>query len=154
MLLCVGRTREKDLSSAIERYAARIPHYMPFTLECLPDIKTGPSMTPERQKEMEGQKILSMLQPGDYLLLLDERGKEYTSREFAAFIQSKSHSVSGRLVLVIGGPYGFSPAVYDRANGMLGLSRMTFPHELVRLFIVEQLYRAMTILRGEPYHHD
>ena len=154
LLLCIGRTREKDVASSIERYCARIPHYIPFRMDCLPDVKTGPAMTPERQKALEGEKILASLQPGDFLLLLDERGREYTSREFAGWLDKKSVSLSGRLVLAVGGPYGFSKEVYERADSMLSLSKMTFPHELVRLFIVEQLYRAMAILRGKPYHHD
>lgn len=154
LLLCIGRTREKDVASAIERYSARIPHYIPFRMECLPDVKTGPAITQERQKALEGERILASLQPGDFLLLLDERGREYTSREFAAWLDKKSVSLPGRLVLAVGGPYGFSREVYERADSLLSLSKMTFPHELVRLFIVEQLYRAMAILRGEPYHHD
>lgn len=153
-LLCIGRTREKDIASAIERYAQRIPHYIPFQIDCLPDVKTSKAMTQEAQKALEGEKILDRVGAGDFLLLLDERGKEYTSREFATWLEKKNLELPGRLVLVIGGPYGFSKAVYDRANGMLSLSKMTFPHELVRLFIVEQLYRAMAIQRGEPYHHD
>ncbi len=154
LLLCVGRTRRKDIAEAIDTYASRIPHYIPFALECIPDVKTTRAMTSESQKTLEGEKILAQLQSGDYLMLLDERGREYTSREFATFLEKKNIDLPGRLVLVIGGPYGFSQAVYARSDAMLSLSKMTFPHELVRLFIVEQLYRAMTILRGEPYHHD
>ena len=154
LLLCVGRTRRKDIAEAIDTYAARIPHYIPFSIECIPDVKTTRAMTPEAQKALEGDRILAQLQAGDFLMLLDERGREYTSREFAAFLEKKNIDLPGRLVLVIGGPYGFSPDVYARSAAMLSLSKMTFPHELVRLFIVEQLYRAMTILRGEPYHHD
>ncbi|MDE6276551.1 MAG: 23S rRNA (pseudouridine(1915)-N(3))-methyltransferase RlmH [Muribaculaceae bacterium] len=154
ILLCVGRTRRKDIAEAIETYASRIPHYIPFRIECIPDIKTTQAMTQESQKTLEGEKILAQLQTGDFLMLLDERGKEYTSREFASWLEKKNIELPGRLVLAIGGPYGFSKDVYARAGAMLSLSRMTFPHELVRLFIVEQLYRAMTILRGEPYHHD
>lgn len=153
-LLCIGRTREKDISAAIDRYAARIPHYIPFQIDCIPDVRTSQGMTQERQKALEGEKILDRTGANDLLLLLDERGREYSSREFAAMLEKKNLELPGRLVLAIGGPYGFSKEVYDRANGMLSLSKMTFPHELVRLFIVEQIYRAMTILRGEPYHHD
>lgn len=153
-LLCIGRTREKDIDAAIGRYASRIPHYIPFEIVYLQDVKSSATLTPERQKVLEGERMLSRLQPGDFLMLLDERGREYTSREFASLLERKNNELPGRLVLAIGGPYGFSPDVYARAGGMISLSKMTFPHELVRLFIVEQLYRAMTILRGEPYHHD
>jgi len=142
------------LREAIEKYASRIPHYIPFEMRELPDVKTGRNMTSDRQKEMEGRLLLDNVGASDFLLLLDERGKELTSRELAAFISEKMISMPSTLVLAIGGPYGFSPEVYARANQKLSLSKMTFPHEMVRLFIVEQLYRAMTILRGEPYHHD
>ena len=111
-------------------------------------------MTEEKQKEKEGELFLNALTPGDVLVLLDERGKEMTSREFASYIDRKSVTVSKRLVFVVGGPYGFSPAMYERADDKISLSKMTFSHEMVRLFFVEQTYRAMTILRGEPYHHD
>ncbi|MDE6310841.1 MAG: 23S rRNA (pseudouridine(1915)-N(3))-methyltransferase RlmH [Muribaculaceae bacterium] len=154
LLLCVGRTRRKDIAEAIDTYASRIPHYIPFAIECIPDVKTTRAMTPDAQKILEGEKILAQLQTGDFLMLLDERGREYTSREFSSFLEKKNIELPGRLVLAIGGPYGFSPDVYARSSAMLSLSKMTFPHELVRLFIVEQIYRAMTILRGEPYHHD
>ena len=153
-LTCIGRTTYKPLREAIDRYAARIPHYIPFELRELPDVKTTKGMTAERQKELEGRALLDTLAPADFLLLLDERGRELTSREFATFISEKMINLPSTLVLAIGGPYGFSPEVYARANQKLSLSRMTFPHEMVRLFIVEQIYRAMTILRGEPYHHD
>ena len=127
---------------------------MPFELKCLPDIKTVKSLTEERQKELEGEVFLSQLAPGDFLVLLDERGKELTSRDFAAYIDRKMLTVPKRMIFVIGGPYGFSKEVYSRADDKLSLSKMTFSHEMVRLFFTEQLYRAMTILRGEPYHHD
>lgn len=120
----------------------------------MPDVKTTKSLTEQKQKEMEGAALLAALQPGDWLTLLDERGREYTSREFAKLLSDKMNVLPGRLVMAIGGPYGFSQKVYDRADAMLSLSKMTFSHEMVRLFITEQIYRAMTILRGEPYHHD
>ena len=153
-LLCIGRTREKDIADAIERYARRIPFYMPFEMICLPDVRTTRATTPERQKDAEGEQILAQIHPSDFVMLLDERGREMTSRQWSEFIERKAVELPRNLILVIGGPYGFSQAVYSRANAMLGLSKMTFPHELVRLFIVEQIYRAMTIMRGEPYHHD
>lgn len=153
-LMVIGRTGARYLQDGIDGYIKRLSHYVPFELRCLPDIKTTKSLTEERQKELEGEQFLSQLQPGDCLVLLDERGKELTSREFASYIDRKMVSVPKRMLFVIGGPYGFSKAVYDRADDKLSLSRMTFSHEMVRLFFTEQLYRAMTILRGEPYHHD
>lgn len=153
-LVCVGKNRTPETQSLIDFYSKKIPFYMPFELTVIPDIKTSKATTALRQKEEEGRLILQQLSPGDSLWLFDERGREFTSREFADFFERKAHEVSKSLVLVIGGPYGFSPDVYDRSDGKLSLSRMTLPHELARLFAVEQMYRAMTILRGEPYHHD
>lgn len=154
LLISVGRTAYAPLREATERYAQRLVHYLPFELKELPDIKGTKSMSEEQQKTQEGNMILAALQPGDFVALLDERGREMTSREFSQFLSGKMANLAGRLVLVIGGPYGFSQAVYDRANSKLSLSKMTFPHEMAKLFIAEQIYRAMTILRGEPYHHD
>ena len=153
-LLCMGGVRDGQISAAIERYAQRIPFYWPFSMVCLPDVKTTKAMTAEKQKELEGERFLAEFGPGDFIVLLDERGREYTSREFSEFIQRKAIEVSRNLVFVVGGPYGFSPAVYAAAHSKISLSKMTFPHELVRLFFVEQIYRAGTIMRGEPYHHD
>ena len=154
ILLTVGKTADKELVGAIERYAARIKHYAPFEFRQLPDVKTTRNTTEAKQKELEGQAILQQVQPGDRVVLLDERGKEYTSRQFSGVISDAMVSLQRNLFFVIGGPYGFSSEVYDRANGMIALSRMTLTHEMVRLFFVEQIYRAFTILRGEPYHHD
>lgn len=153
-LMVVGKTTAGYLKEGIDNYAKRITHYVPFSITCLNDIKTSKAMTEDRQKELEGSMVLSQLQAGDCLVLLDERGKEFTSREFASFVDRKMVTVPHRLIFLVGGPYGFSKDVYDRANDKISLSRMTFPHEMVRLFFTEQLYRAMTILRGEPYHHD
>lgn len=153
-LVCVGSVRDNVISTAIERYAKRISYYWPFAIVELPDVKMGKAADPRRQKELEGEKILSEISPGDFLMLLDERGKQYTSRKFAGLIAKKAVELPKNLILLVGGPYGFCEEVYQRADGMLSLSEMTFPHELVRLFIVEQLYRAGTIERGEPYHHD
>lgn len=152
-LMVIGKTTSKYIISGIDEYVARVKHYLPFELQVIPDIKGTRGMTPERQKEEEGKLILSRLTKGDALILLDERGKELTSVEFSEYMSKKMSSGLKRTVFAVGGPYGFSKDVYARADGMLSLSRMTFPHELVRLFFVEQLYRAMTILRGEPYHH-
>lgn len=153
-LIVIGKTASRYLQEGIDNYVKRIGHYVPFSLTHLPDVKASKSLTEERQKEMEGEMVLASLQPGDFLVLLDERGKEFTSREFAAFIDKKMVTVAKRLVFLVGGPYGFSKAVYNRADDKISLSKMTFSHEMVRLFFTEQLYRAMTILRGEPYHHD
>lgn len=153
-LIVIGKTSASYLAGGIDDYVKRIGRYVTFELKTLADVKTSKAMTADKQKELEGAAMLGALQPGDYLVLLDERGKELTSREFAGYIDKKMLSLPKNLVFVIGGPYGFSRAVYDRANELLSLSRMTFSHEMVRLFMVEQIYRAMTILRGEPYHHD
>lgn len=153
-LIVIGKTSARYLQEGIDNYVKRIGHYVPFSMTCLPDIKMTKGMTPERQKELEGEAVLEMLQPGDFLVLLDERGKELTSREFSTYIERKMLTLPKRLVFLVGGPYGFSQSVYSRADDKLSLSRMTFSHEMVRLFFAEQIYRAMTILRGEPYHHD
>lgn len=145
---------DAPLVEAVERYRKRLGHYIPFEYSVIPDVKNTRGMTETKQKDAEGLQILSAVGPRDFVVLLDERGKEFTSREFASYIDRRMVSLAGNLVFVVGGPYGFSEAVYNRANDKLSLSRMTFSHEMVRLFFVEQLYRAMTILRGEPYHHD
>ena len=141
------------ISKGIEGFVKRINHYLPMEMVIVPDIKSSKALTEDAQKQREGQTIISMLQPGDVVVLLDERGKEFTSREFAAYVDKKMVQGIKRLIFVIG-PYGFSSEMYQRANEKISLSRMTFTHEMVRLFFVEQIYRAMTILRGEPYHHD
>lgn len=154
VLMTVGKTTTDYLRKGIEMYTARINRYMQFELNELPDIRNTKSLTEAQQKEREGELILSALQPSDAVVLLDERGREMTSREFADEIDRYGIRGTKRLVYIVGGPYGFSAKVYDRANAKLSLSRMTYPHEMVRLFFTEQIYRAMTILRGEPYHHD
>lgn len=153
-LLTVGKTTIPYVISGIDEYSRRLRHYIPYRIMPLPDVKRGKVMTPDRQKELEGEQILGHLAAGDYVVLLDERGREYTSMEFASWMERQMVSGRKRVVFVIGGPYGFSQSVYDRADGKVSLSRMTFNHEMVRLFFTEQIYRAMTILRGEPYHHE
>lgn len=153
-LIAVGKMNDAPLVQAVEKYVKRLSHYVPFQFVIIPDVKNTRGMTEQRQKEVEGASILSAVDSRDFVILLDERGKEFTSREFASYFDRRTLSLAGNLVFVIGGPYGFSKEVYDRANDKISLSRMTFSHEMVRLFFVEQLYRAMTILRGEPYHHD
>lgn len=153
-LLVIGKTDAGYFIDAVGEYQKRLEHYIPFDIQVIPDIKNTKNLTTDQQKEKEGELILKNLQAGDYLVLLDERGKEFSSIQFATYIEKKTHTVSKRLVFVIGGPYGFSQAVYDKANEKLTLSRMTFSHQMVRLIFVEQLYRAMTILNNEPYHHE
>lgn len=153
-LMVVGATQSKYLIEGINNYVKRLDHYVPFAITTLRDLKSTKALTESQQKEQEGQMMLSAIQSGDMVVLLDERGREFSSREFSAFIDKQMLSGRRRLLFVVGGPYGFSDAVYSRADAKISLSRMTFSHEMVRLFFVEQLYRAMTILRGEPYHHD
>lgn len=152
--MAVGRTSIDFVRRGIDEYLNRLQHYLSVDVKIIPDIKRTASLTEAKQKDMEGAAILAAVQPSDRVILLDERGKEYSSEEFAAFMEKQMLSGAKRLVFVVGGPYGFSPEVYSRADGKLSLSRMTFNHEMVRLFFVEQLYRSQTILRGEPYHHS
>ena len=153
ILVQVGKTVNKHFVACINDYVERIGHYMPFDITTIADLKNTKSLTAEQQKQMEGELILKQLQPSDTVVLLDEHGREYRSIEFAQWLQQKQLSVR-RLVFVIGGPYGFSPAVYARANEQLSLSKMTFSHQMIRLTFVEQIYRACTIIKGEPYHHE
>lgn len=152
-LILIGKTNNKHFQAGIDDYISRISHYMPFSLVTIPDIKNTKSLTEAQQKEKEGELILKQLSPSDTLVLLDEHGKELRSIELAAWLEKKQVSTN-RLVLCIGGPYGFSKAVYDRADEMLSLSKMTFSHQMVRLIFTEQIYRACTIIKGEPYHHE
>lgn len=153
-LLVIGKTDAGYFIDAVNEYQKRLEHYIPFEMQIISDIKNTKSLTASQQKEREGELILKSLQPGDYVVLLDEKGREYSSIQFASYIEKKTHTVAKRLVFVIGGPYGFSGAVYEKSNEKLTLSRMTFSHQMVRLIFVEQLYRAMTILNNEPYHHE
>lgn len=154
LLMAVGKTTQPIIRKGVDDYLARLRHYLPIDVEIIADIKKTSALTVDKQKEQEGEAMLRRIEPSDRLILLDENGKELTSREFAAYMEKQMASGVKRLVFAVGGPYGFSPAVYQRADGKLSLSRMTFNHEMVRLFFAEQLYRAQTILRGEPYHHD
>lgn len=153
-LLVVGRTVEKHYITAINDYVERIKHYTPFDMEVIPELKNTKSLSMEQQKEKEGELILKALQPGDIVVLLDEHGKEFRSIEFAEWAEKKMHTVNKRLVFIIGGPYGFSKDVYAAAQEKISLSKMTFSHQMIRLIFVEQLYRAMNILAGGPYHHE
>ncbi|WP_178265592.1 23S rRNA (pseudouridine(1915)-N(3))-methyltransferase RlmH [Phocaeicola sp.] len=153
-LLVVGKTVEKHYIAAINDYTERTKHYTSFDIEVIPELKNTKSLSMEQQKEKEGELILKALQPGDVVVLLDEHGKEFRSIEFANWIERKMHTVNKRLVFIIGGPYGFSQAVYGVAQEKISLSKMTFSHQMIRLIFVEQLYRAMTILNNGPYHHE
>lgn len=153
VLLTVGKTEESYWKEALAEYQRRLQHYVPFELQALPEVKNTKKMTMSQQKTQEGVLIRKAMQAGDWFVLLDEQGKEYTSMQFAAYLEKKIQIVSRRLVFVIGGPYGFSDEVYQMASERLSLSKMTFSHQMIRPIFVEQLYRAMTILRGEPYHH-
>ena len=153
-VMFIGKTTGKLFQEAISDYQQRLTHYVPFAIEEVPDLKNTKGLTEEQQKEKEADMVFDRLQSGDVLVLLDEKGKEFTSREFSSFLENKMHTVNKRLVLLIGGPYGFSQRIYDAAQGKISLSKMTFSHQMVRLFLIEQIYRAFTIMRGEPYHHD
>lgn len=153
-LLVIGKTTESYFVEAIGEYQKRLKFYIPFELEVIPELKNTKGLTFEQQKEKEADLLLAKFQSGDSVVLLDERGKTFSSMEFATYIEKQMHVVSKRLIFVVGGPYGFSQRIYDRANGKISLSKMTFSHQMVRLFFVEQIYRAMTILNNEPYHHE
>lgn len=154
LLIVTGKTADKRFAAIIQEYAERIRHYIPFDIEVIPELKNTKGISQNEQKAREGELILRSLQPGDYVVLLDEHGSERTSMEFAAWMQKKMAAGPKRLVFVVGGPYGFSPAVHQKGNEEVSLSRMTLSHQMVRMLFVEQIYRAMTILSGEPYHHE
>ena len=153
ILFQVGKTINKHFIACISDYVERINHYMPFEVVTITELKNSKNLTEEQQKQAEGELILKQLQPSDTVVLLDEHGCEYRSIEFARWLEQRQQTVR-RLVFIIGGPYGFSPAVYNRANEKLSLSKMTFSHQMIRLTFTEQVYRACTIIRGEPYHHE
>ena len=152
-LIAIGKTDNKHLQSLIEDYKKRLSHYIRFEFDIIPDIKNVKHLSEAQQKEKEGELILSKTQASDVLVLLDENGKQMNSVSFSGYLQKHMNSGIKTVIFVIGGPYGFSEATYRRANGKLGLSKMTFSHQMVRLFFIEQLYRGLTILRNEPYHH-
>lgn len=152
-LLSVGKTDDPLFEQIIASYRKKIGYFIPFEMTYVPDIKRR-SLPEKEQAIREGEQLLKLLQPSDYVVLLDENGRQYTSADFADYLQKKMNMVSKRLVFIIGGPYGFSSGVYDAADEQISLSKMTFTHQMVRLLFTEQLYRAMTILKGKPYHHD
>ena len=153
-LLVIGKTDSAYLTEGINEYAKRLNHYINFDIEVIPDLKKNRNLNTELQKIQEGELILLKKLPGKELHLFDEKGKMFTSKEFAGFLEKKMASGLKELVLVIGGPFGFSSKVYEAANSKISLSKLTFSHQMVRLMCVEQIYRAFTILKGEPYHHD
>ena len=153
-LLVVGKTTDPHFIATTDDYLKRVGHYLPMNMEVIPELKNTKSLSMEQQKEREGSLIIKSLQPGDVVVLLDEKGKEFRSVEFASWMEGKLNTVSRRLVFVVGGPYGFSKSVYALANDKISLSKMTFSHQMIRLIFVEQLYRAMNILHGGPYHHE
>lgn len=153
-LIAIGKTDNSELANLISIYQKRLQFYIRFEMELIPDLKKVKNLSENQQKEKEGVLIISKIATSDFLYLLDEKGKQHTSIEFSNLLQKKMNAGIKQLVFVIGGPYGFSDAVYTRANGQLSLSKMTFSHQMVRLFFTEQLYRAFTILKNEPYHHQ
>ncbi|WP_456438369.1 23S rRNA (pseudouridine(1915)-N(3))-methyltransferase RlmH [Psychroserpens sp.] len=152
-LLAIGKTDNKQLQALIDDYQKRLGFYVKFEFEIIPDLKKAKNLSESQQKQKEGELILNKLNATDVLILLDENGKQLDSVAFSNYLQKHMNSGIKRLVFVIGGPYGFSPEVYQKANGKLSLSKMTFSHQMIRLFVIEQLYRGFTILRNEPYHH-
>ena len=153
-LLVIGKTDDKNLQTLIEQYQKRLSFYVKFDLEIVPDIKNVKNLSEKEQKEKEGELILAKISPTDQLILFDENGKAFSSVGFSEYLQKKMNSGVKTLVFVIGGPYGFSDLVHQKATEKVSLSQMTFSHQMIRLFVVEQIYRAFTILRNEPYHHQ
>ena len=152
-LILIGKTVNKHFVANINDYSERISHYMPFDMNVIPEIKNTKNLTEQQQKDSEGELILKAIVPSDTVVILDEHGDHFRSIEFAVWLQKKQNTAR-RLVFVVGGPYGFSQAVYERANEKISLSKMTFSHQMVRVVFTEQIYRACTIIKGEPYHHE
>ena len=153
-LIVVGKTDSREVEALVEMYAKRVNHYCKFSITTIADVRNTRNMAASRQKQLEGEAIMKLITEGDYVVLMDERGQQYTSMEYAQWLQKRMLSGVKRLALVIGGPYGFSEEVYARANQKISLSKMTFSHQIVRAIFAEQLYRAFTILNNEPYHHE
>ena len=153
-LILVGKTVDKRFAELISEYTNRLKHYISFEISTIPELKNTTSLTSEQQNSSEAELIIKNLQPSDYVVLLDEHGKEMRSIEMADWMKRKMNTINKRIVFIIGGPYGFSQKIYDIAHEKLSMSKMTFSHQMIRLIFVEQLYRSMTILNGEPYHHE
>lgn len=154
LFLTIGSTDKKYMREGIDDYVKRLAFYVPFEMRVIPDLKNRSSLSSDLQKEKEGQLILNQISAGDYLVLLDERGAEFSSVEFSKWIEKKMVAGTRQLIFVVGGPYGFSNSVYQRSDINISLSKLTFSHQMVRMIFVEQVYRAMTIIKNEPYHHD
>ena len=153
-LLCIGKTDDKYIQEGIEKYIKRLKHYISFQILILPDVKNVKNLSEAQQKEKESELFNKNIQPSDFVVLLDEHGKEFRSLEFSDFLEKKMVASVQHMVFLIGGPYGFALDLKQRANSAVSLSKMTFSHQMVRLFFVEQVYRAFTIMKGEPYHHE
>lgn len=153
-LLTIGKTEDKYLLEGIEVYVKRLKHYITFRILEIPELKGTKNLSQDQQKSKEGELIFKNISSTDNVVLLDENGQEFTSKQFSVFLNKKMVGGQQHLVFVVGGPYGFSEEIYKRSNEKISLSRMTFSHQMIRLFFTEQLYRAYTILKGEPYHHD
>tara|TARA_B110000977_G_scaffold139427_1_gene176952 strand:+ start:563 stop:1036 length:474 start_codon:yes stop_codon:yes gene_type:complete len=152
-LICIGKTDDPDLQKLISNYENRLKHYIKFTLLVIPDIKDAKNLSKEQQKTKEGELIENQIRISDVVVLLDENGKEFSSLGFSEYLNKKMSSGCKRLIFIIGGPYGFSKTLQQKYKAKISLSQMTFSHQMIRLFFVEQLYRANTILKNEPYHH-
>lgn len=153
-LIVIGKTTDARFTALIQEYVDRISHYIPFNIEVIPELKNAKNLSIDQQKEREAELLQKQLQPGDFLVLLDEHGRERRSMDFAQWMQKRMASSPKRLVFVVGGPYGFAQQIHRMANEEISLSQMTFSHQMIRLLFVEQIYRAMTILNNEPYHHE
>lgn len=154
VLVVVGKNTDVNIGKLVDEYVGRINHYMPFSIEVVPELKNAKNLSMDQQKEKEAELLQKVFQPGDYIILLDEHGRERRSMEFAQWIQKKMSAGPRRIVFVVGGPYGFAPSIHQMRNEEISLSQMTFSHQMIRLLFVEQIYRAMTILHNEPYHHE
>jgi len=154
VLLMIGKTNSESLQKLIDDYQNRLQHYLSFETVVIPELKNTKNLSTQEQKEKEADLIFKQIENQDDVILLDEKGKQFSSVAFAGFLEKKMHSSAKRMIFVIGGPFGFSQRIYDRANGMISMSPMTFSHQMIRLIFAEQLYRAMTIIRGESYHHE
>ena len=153
-LLCIGKSDDKFIQEGIDKYVKRLKHYITFNIVVLPDVKNVKNMSQAQQMEKESELFFKQIQAGDFVVLLDEKGKEFRSVEFSAYLEQKMVSSVQHMVFLIGGPYGFSDKVKERANYKVSLSKMTFSHQMVRMFFVEQIYRAFSIMKNEPYHHE
>lgn len=154
IFIVIGKTTDKHIDTLTQEYITRINHYVPFEIQVIPELRNAKSLSQDVQKEQEAELLKKSLQPGDYIILLDEHGKERRSIDFASWMQKRIASSPRRMVFVVGGPYGFAPQIHKLAQEEISLSQMTFSHQMIRLLFVEQVYRAMTILNGEPYHHE